>query len=75
MSALKDNAETGKTYMSILELSHDEAKAFFLKAESYCNFDLPPYFVFDQLLSGIDNFLNKKNFQTVRRLAREILMT
>ena len=30
---------------SILDMSHDEARAYFLKEESYCNFDLPPYFI------------------------------
>ena len=28
---------------NILNLSHSEARKFFLKHESYCNFDLPPY--------------------------------
>lgn len=32
---------------SILELDHHDAKAFFLKHESYCNIDLPRYFSFN----------------------------
>lgn len=59
MSTLMANAGSEKTYKPILELSHDEAKSFLLKAESYCNFELPPYFVFDQLLTGVDTFLDK----------------
>lgn len=59
MSALEADAESGKKHRSILELSHDEAKSFLLRAESYCNFDLPPYIVFDQLLLGVAAFLDK----------------
>ncbi|OOF81742.1 cobalt transporter [Rodentibacter ratti] len=45
---------------SILELSHDEARNFFLKHESYCNIDLPKYFSFSKLLQEISNeFLGK----------------
>ena len=35
---------------SILELSAKEARAFFLKAESYCGLDLPHYIRFDALI-------------------------
>ena len=35
---------------SILEMSHEEAKKFFLKDKSYCNIDLPEYFSFAKLL-------------------------
>ena len=38
---------------SIIDLSCVEARVFLLKQESYCNFDLPPYFQFDELLNGI----------------------
>ena len=38
---------------SILELDHHDAKAFFLKHESYCNIDLPRYFSFTNLLQNI----------------------
>lgn len=43
---------------SILELSHDEARKFFLKSESYCSLELPPYIVFDSLLEGVDSALS-----------------
>jgi len=52
---------------SVLELSHDEARKFFLKQESYCNFDLPEYFKFESLLSSIDCALNGKNLSDYRR--------
>lgn len=37
----------------ILELNNTEARQFFLKGESYFNFDLPKYFVFDTILQQI----------------------
>ena len=41
----------------LLELSHDEARNFFLKHESYFNADLPPYFQFEELLHAVANEL------------------
>ena len=38
---------------SILELSNIEARQHFLKQESYCNIDLPKYFVFQPLLNAL----------------------
>lgn len=46
---------------NVLELTEEEAKEFFLKSESYCNFDLPPYFEFNQILADIDTTLKNKN--------------
>ena len=37
----------------ILDFSYNDARRFFLKEESYCNFDLPKYFVFHNLLEQI----------------------
>ncbi len=45
---------------SVLSLSHEEAKDFFLKHESYFNADLPPYFRFDQILSEVASELAEK---------------
>ncbi len=55
---------------SILTLSDQEAKDFFLKTESYNNFDLPSYFVFDDLLKKTDDILNGKqlsDFQSEKK--------
>lgn len=41
----------------ILELNHTESRAYFLKAESYFNFDLPQYFVFQNLINEVSNQL------------------
>lgn len=45
------------TRRSVLDLSAKEAKQFFLKDTSYCNFDLPPYIIFNKILSDVDKFL------------------
>jgi len=45
---------------NILELSCSEAKLFLLKGKSYCSFDLPKYFTFDQLLTDISKELEDK---------------
>jgi len=42
----------------ILDLNHTEARQFFLKAESYFNFDLPQYFVFGKLLTDISSAID-----------------
>lgn len=46
---------------SILELSADEARAFFLKQESYCTIDLPRYYCFDELLQKVAGVLQGKS--------------
>ena len=54
----------------IIDLSNIEARTFLLKQDSYCNFDLPNYFVFDVLLGAIaerigecrlDDFFRNRN--------------
>jgi hypothetical protein len=42
---------------SILELSHDKARDFLLKPESYCSLDLPPYITFDNLIRDTNKAL------------------
>lgn len=41
----------------VLDLNHTEARQFFLKEESYFNFDLPTYFVFGNLLNAVSNHI------------------
>lgn len=38
---------------NILSLNHKEAMDFFLKSEQYHGFELPEYFVFDELLQNL----------------------
>ena len=45
----------------ILELNHTEARQFFLKEESYFNFDLPHYFVFQTVLQQVSQFIAASN--------------
>lgn len=46
---------------TVLKLTHDEARTFFLKHESYCNIDLPKYFSFSELLEKISSEYEGKN--------------
>lgn len=48
--------------VSVLDLSHDQAKTFFLRPSCFCNIDLPSYFSFDQIL----NFLSNKNLASIK---------
>ncbi|MCF7944479.1 MAG: RNA-directed DNA polymerase [Spirochaetia bacterium] len=45
----------------VTDLSPTEAKAFFLKETSYCNFDLPVYITFQKILEKVDGALENKN--------------
>lgn len=46
---------------NILELTHVEARDYFLKQTSYCNFDLPKYFRFKKILQSVNEKLADKN--------------
>lgn len=46
---------------NILDLTFQEARAFFLKEDSYCNFDLPSYFKFEGLISSLSIKLDGKS--------------
>lgn len=56
---------------SVLELSHDETRKFFLKAQSYCNIDLPPYLAFDNLIADIDLILRDKKLSDLGNKPRK----
>ncbi|MGI9256496.1 MAG: RNA-directed DNA polymerase, partial [Salinispira sp.] len=47
---------------NIIELCCTEACDFLLKAESYCSIELPPYFVFGELISRVHDELDGKSF-------------
>lgn len=53
---------------NVLNLKHKEARNFFLKEESYCNIDLPPYFTFSSLLHQINDFFDKQKKATIDTL-------
>lgn len=71
MSKLDAANDTHPTRKSVLELSHDEARKFFLKAESYCNIDLPPYLVFDDLIASVDRILEDKKLSDLSNKPRD----
>ena len=48
---------------NILSLNHTEAVDFFLKAEQYHGFELPEYFVFDDLLQNVKNAVGKTPYE------------
>lgn len=49
----------------VLDMSADEARAFFLKPESYCDIDLPLYFTFESVLSEVDNYLHDEELDNL----------
>ena len=63
MSAQKTAKKPGLKSVSLLKLSHTEARAFFLKGESYCRLDLPPYFEFNTILSKVSKLLVGKDLK------------
>lgn len=53
---------------TVLNLSPDEARKFFLKPESYCSLDLPPYLMFDGLLSDTASVLDGKKLSSMAQI-------
>lgn len=53
---------TNKT-KNILSLNHEEAMDFFLKSEQYHGFELPEYFVFDELLQNVKNTVGETPYE------------
>jgi len=60
------------TYRSILSLTADEARDFFLKQENYCNFDLPPYFTFEALLKSLNELLVGKDLSNFHEPGKKV---
>lgn len=48
---------------NILSLNHTEAMDFFLKSEQYHGFELPEYFVFDDLLQNVKNAVGQTPYE------------
>jgi RNA-directed DNA polymerase len=48
----------------ILDLNHTDARQYLLKDESYFNFDLPSYFVFENLLQAVSAQIAGQELQT-----------
>lgn len=62
-SAEKSDDNQEKKSKVIIELSHNEARKFFLKEESYCHFLLPEYFTFQKLLEKTSKVLQGKEIK------------
>lgn len=54
-----------RAHQSVLELDYAAARTFFLKGESYCNLDLPPYIRFDALIDGVHKLLAGKKLSSL----------
>lgn len=67
-------AETSESasWRSILELGDSEAHSFFLKQESYCSLDLPPYIVFGDLINGVSQVLDGQELRELVDKPREL---
>lgn len=52
-----------KKRKNILSLNHTEAMDFFLKSEQYHGFELPEYFVFDDLLQNVKNVVGETSYE------------
>ncbi len=51
---------------TVLNLSHNEAKNFFLKEESYFSVELPEYFSFQDLLNNLDKELLGRKLKEIK---------
>ncbi|RMG19917.1 MAG: RNA-directed DNA polymerase, partial [Methanobacteriota archaeon] len=49
---------------TVLDMSHEEAKNFFLRHECYSNVELPPYFNFEPLLKDVQDALAGKDLES-----------
>lgn len=56
---------------SILQMTALQARAFLLKPESYCGIDLPVYFTFARVLSGVTKELSGKTLGTMSSKPRD----
>lgn len=59
----KKKKKENNNVKTVLELSNKEANDFFKKSSSYCNFDLPPYFNFNDLIGNVSKYLEGKNIE------------
>jgi RNA-directed DNA polymerase len=56
---------------SVLEMTPKQARAFFLKPESYCSVDLPAYFQFGTLLAAVAKVLKSKPLSDISKKPRQ----
>ena len=51
---------------TILELTNEDAKRYFLQANKFCTIDLPEYFDFQPLLTELENKIGKKRLSDIQ---------
>lgn len=56
---------------SVLAMTAKQARAFFLKPESYCRIDLPPYFNFGRVLRPVSRRLSAKPLASLSHKPRD----
>ena len=56
---------------SLLLMTAAQARAFLLKSESYCGIDLPIYFTFSRVLSGVSKEMSSKALNTMSSKPRD----
>lgn len=73
MKFTKNKSQPGKKKktQSVLKLTHSEARAFFLKPESYSNVDLPDYFQFESVLKSVEKQLQGKTLKNLSKSPRD----
>jgi RNA-directed DNA polymerase len=52
---------------SIIDMNHNDAKAYFLQGKNYCNLELPLYFTFEEILLGVDKALFGKKLSDLKQ--------
>ncbi len=58
--AKKAKAKSKKpTDRPVLSMTAKQARAFFLKPESYCRIEFPPYFDFGRVLRSVADFIRR----------------
>lgn len=58
-------ADTDRRRRTVLEMPPEEARTFFLKPDSYCSVELPPYFSFDSILTQTAEYLRSKTSREI----------
>lgn len=61
----KESIADQKTYTLVTGMTNLQARAYFRDTKHYVNFDLPPYFKFDNVLLYANSMLIKKNLKDI----------
>lgn len=70
MKAIAAKPKSIQAERSVLTMSAMAARSFFLKPESYCRLELPPYFDFRMILRRVEKFLSSKPLSSMKMKPR-----